>query len=69
METVTLRAPDISCDHCVRTIKKAISELPGVRKVDASAATKVVQVTYDPAQLTRDRIETTLADEGYPVAK
>jgi hypothetical protein len=30
--------------------------------------TKTVQVSYDPGQITRDVIEATLADEGYPVA-
>jgi copper chaperone CopZ len=29
--TETLSVPDISCDHCQRTIETALGALPGVR--------------------------------------
>ena len=31
MTTETLSVPDISCDHCQRTIETALGRLPGVR--------------------------------------
>lgn len=40
--------PNISCGHCVNTIKMEVGELPGVIKVEASAATKEVVVEFDP---------------------
>ena len=30
MTTETLSVPDISCDHCQRTIEAALGRLPGV---------------------------------------
>jgi copper chaperone len=66
--TVTLRAPDISCDHCVNAIKKAVSALPGVSVVEGDPSTKQVKVTYESGQVSLDRIEATMAEEGYPVA-
>lgn len=67
--TVTLRAPDISCGHCVMAIKKAVGKLPGVSAVEGNPNTKQVQVTYEPGQVSLDRIEAVMAEEGYPVAR
>ena len=66
--TVSLRAPDISCGHCVSAIKKAVTALPGVSAVEGDPGTKQVKVTYEPGQVSLDRIEAAMAEEGYPVA-
>ena len=66
--TVTLRAPDISCGHCVNAIKKAVTALPGVSTVEGDPNTKQVKVTYEPGQVSLDKIEAAMAEEGYPVA-
>ena len=68
-DTITLRAPDISCAHCVAAIKRAVTALPGVSAVDGDPATKQVTVTYEPARVSLEKIESTMADEGYPVAR
>lgn len=41
--------------------------LPGVTSVHVELASKTVQVTYNPAQVT-ETIPATLDEEGYPVA-
>jgi len=69
MEKVTLTAPDISCQHCVMAIKKAVSKLEGVSSVEGDPATKQVTIAYNPSQVSLGRIEETMAEEGYPVAK
>lgn len=66
--TVTLLAPDISCGHCVMAIKRAVGKLPGVSAVEGDPGTKQVKVTYEPGQVSLERIEATMAEEGYPVA-
>lgn len=68
LETV-LSVPDISCEHCVKTINGALGELPGVERVSTDIPTKTVQLRYDPAQVSMDTIEATLDDAGYTVAK
>ena len=40
MTTVTYNIPNISCGHCVHTIKMEVSDLAGVESVEASADTK-----------------------------
>ncbi len=67
METLTLTAPDISCDHCKNTIEKAVGAMPGVSSVAVAVEPKQVTVQYDPAQVSRDQIVETLDEEGYPV--
>ena len=69
IERATLTAPDISCEHCVATITKAVGGLTGVSTVAADEQTKQVRVEYDPARVSLAQIEATLDDEGYPVQK
>jgi copper ion binding protein len=68
MEAVTVTAPNISCEHCKRAIEGAVGALPGVQSVHVEVPSKTVQVSYDPAQVSRATIEATLDEEGYPVA-
>ena len=65
---ITLTAPDISCGHCVATVQAAVGALDGVERVQADAETKRVEVAFDPARVSRPRIEAVLDEAGYPVA-
>ncbi len=67
IEELTLTAPDISCEHCVATIQKAIGGIAGVGGVEADVATKQVAVRYDSSRVSREEIETAMDEEGYPV--
>jgi copper chaperone len=68
MTTLTYKIPNISCSHCLHTIKTEIGELPGVKNVEGSVETKMVTIGYDdPA--TRAQIEALLAEIDYPVEK
>jgi copper chaperone len=67
MEQATLKAPDISCDHCIQSIQKAVESLPGARFVSGDPALKQVTVEYDPSQTPLSDIQAALEEEGYPV--
>lgn len=67
IEELTLIAPDISCEHCVATIQKAIGGIAGVGGVEADLAAKQVTVRYDSSRVSREEIETAMDDVGYPV--
>lgn len=67
-ETI-LSVPDISCEHCVQTINKALGTLPGVETVRTDIQSKTVSLSYDPGQVSMDTIEATLDDAGYTIAK
>jgi copper ion binding protein len=66
MTTLTLKAPNISCGHCVHAIQNEVGELPGVQTVQAQEDTKLVTVTFE-APATQEQIEELMAEIGYPV--
>jgi copper chaperone len=68
MTTETLSVPDISCDHCQRTIESALARLPGVQAAAVDVAARTVQITYDETTLDQATISATLSNEGYDVA-
>jgi copper chaperone CopZ len=65
MKTVTYTIPNINCMHCVHTISSEISELDGVKTVNANADTKVATIAFD-APATEELIVTTLKAINYP---
>jgi copper chaperone len=66
---VTLTAPDISCDHCIAAIRRALSRLAGVQFVDGNPQTKQVTIRYDPSMVELTAIEKVMEEEGYPLAR
>lgn len=69
MESTTLVAPDISCEHCQHAIEGAVGKMEGVSTVKVDIPTKSVHINYDPQKVTLDKIEAVMDDEGYTVAK
>ncbi len=65
MTTLTLHVPNISCAHCVHTIKTEVGELPGVKTVEANEQTKMVTIAFEPPA-DRAGIEALLAEIDYP---
>jgi copper chaperone len=65
MTTVTYTIPAISCGHCTHTIETELSELVGVRSVNAEIESKKVVITFEaPADETK--IKALLAEIDYP---
>jgi copper chaperone CopZ len=67
MTTVTYDVPNISCGHCVNTIKTELAELDGVAKVEASESDQRVVVDYDPPA-TEEQLVAVLKEINYPPA-
>jgi copper chaperone len=63
METLALQIDGMSCQHCVRAVRTALTAVPGVtlESVDVGAA----KLTYDPAQTTAEGIAEAVQDAGY----
>ncbi len=62
-------APDVSCQHCAMTIKRALGRMRGVQSVEVDVPSKKVIVDYDSAVTDATAIEAALSEEGYPPAK
>ena len=67
MEKKTFSIPNISCGHCVMSIKNELSELEGVKSVDGNPEAKSIDVEWD-APITEDKIIETLKEINYPAA-
>lgn len=67
MKTVTYRIPNISCHHCVHTIKSELSEVPGVKSVEGDVQTKTAKIVFD-APADESGIKKVLAEINYPAA-
>ena len=67
MKSVTLNVPDISCEHCERTITNTLQPVDGVRTVRVDIPARQVRVEYDEKQISIDRINELLQEEDYPV--
>ncbi len=68
MNTVKLTVPDMSCGHCEATVKNTLGPLAGIEEVTVDLPAKIVSVSYDPAQISTDRMGAALAEEFYPVS-
>ena len=65
MDKQTLSIPNISCGHCVMSIKNELSEMEGVKSVNGNPETKSIDVEWEsPASL--EKIKETLKEINYP---
>ena len=65
METVTLDIPNISCNHCVMSVKRETAEVDGAEFVSGDPGTKKVVVRVEDAE-TLTALKEALAEIGYP---
>jgi copper chaperone CopZ len=68
LATTILNVPDISCEHCERAIKEALTPVAGVQQVAVDIPARQVTVAYDATRVSVERMKEILADEDYPVA-
>lgn len=64
---VTLQIPAISCHHCVATIKRETSDVPGVLGVEADAEARTATYKLENAAAL-PKVKEVLAEIGYPAA-
>ena len=65
MERKSFRVPNISCDHCVRTIERELTDL-GVASIQADAQTQKVTLEWDEAAVSWEQIRDLLEEIDYP---
>ena len=67
MEKRTFTIDNISCGHCVATIKNEIKELKGVLGVDGNPDDKSITVEWQ-APTTASQVKSKLSEIGYPAS-
>jgi copper chaperone len=65
LSVITLSIPDLSCGHCVASVKEALQDLPGLVSCEVDLAAKRASLNLaDAAQLPEALRR--LDEEGYP---
>ena len=67
MANRTLNVEGMTCDHCVQTIKEAVSNLAGISRVEVDLENKQVAVEYDKALVKLDSITDKIVEIGFEV--
>jgi len=68
MITRTFKVNEIHCASCENTIRTALSRLPGVAVVVASAGRNDVKVSFDATLVAEDQLRVALGDAGFEPA-
>ena len=68
MEKNSFSIPNITCGHCVMTIKNELAELDGISHVEGDPEKKEITVDWEePATL--EKIKDILKEINYPAAE
>jgi len=65
----TFRVPNISCDHCVMTIRRELGDLEGVRSVEGDAKSQTVALDFDEERIRWESLSALLEEIHYPPEK
>ena len=65
MQKVIFQTPAVYGDHHVLEVRKLLTELPGVAEVYASSCFHMIEVSFDPDQISADTLKAKLEAAGY----
>ncbi|HEU4963777.1 MAG TPA: copper chaperone CopZ [Bacilli bacterium] len=67
MEHITLRVEGMSCGHCKGAVEGALKEV-GVDNATVNLEAGTVDVSYDSARVTVEKMREAIEEAGYDVA-
>jgi mercuric ion binding protein len=65
-QTVTLAVPGMSCVACPITVRKALSKVEGVSRVEVDLDRREAVVTFDDAKTSVETLTRATGKAGYP---
>ena len=65
-QTVTLSVPGMTCAACPITVKKALSKVDGVARIDVNLDRREAVVTFDDARTRVQALLDATRNAGYP---
>lgn len=66
MEKSIINVEGMSCEHCVKSVQKAVGAILGVESVVVDLSAKTVTVEHD-SDVKLDKIKEEIEDQGYDV--
>jgi copper chaperone len=65
MKSEELKITGMTCGHCVMSVRKELSKLPGVEVRDVQIGSALI--SYDEAKVSGARIKSAVVDAGFAV--
>jgi mercuric ion binding protein len=65
-QSITLSVPGMNCATCPITVKKALTKVAGVSKVEVNLDRREAKVAYDDAKVNVDALTRATKEAGYP---
>lgn len=65
-QSVTLSVPGMNCATCPITVKKALSKVSGVNKVEVSLDRREAKITFDDLKTGIEALTRATRDAGFP---
>jgi copper chaperone CopZ len=65
MNEVIWHTPDIECEGCVRSIRRALDDVEGVQQVEVDLRQKTVRVVFDPKRVEETHLQRLLEAAGF----
>lgn len=67
MQHLRLKVEGMTCMGCVNSVKRLLSALDGVERVDVDLSQGLVQVSYDPSRTQPEAMQLAIEGGGYRV--
>lgn len=65
MEQATLKVTGMTCQGCVRSVKRVLEAVPGVAGAEVSLERNEAVVAFDPARAQPEQLVAAVARAGY----
>lgn len=62
LNMLQLKVPDMTCGHCEKTIRNALSVLPGIKKLEIDLPGKILRIEGKPDSAA---IRRAISESGY----
>ena len=67
MEKTIIKVEGMSCEHCVETVTKCVTALPGIINVVVDLDAGTVTVEHDIAMTDVKKIKNEIEEQGYEI--
>jgi len=69
MDKLSLKVSGMSCSHCQMTVKKALEQVPGVRRADVDLKSCTASVEADPSRVSLEQLMQAVEAAGFQPAR
>ncbi|GAA1077447.1 heavy-metal-associated domain-containing protein [Nocardiopsis composta] len=66
MAATTITVTGMTCEHCVRSVKEEVSEIPGVTSVDVDLGSGRVDIASS-GPIPQERLKAAIDEAGYEI--